>query len=163
MISRYPVQRRVWQQQKTGINHKLGQNKMQPINRQLCSDPLHITSTLSCYCCLQLLYKYIQNKNRFKLSRILSYVPSYWIAYAYLEKIWTYSQLCLSRIRISCIIAYVKGQFKFSFLYHLLFLTPHKSNFWIFSKSKLFLQCQWIQLRQSWLYYVLYLTDITSN
>ena len=61
-----------------------------------------------------------------------------------------YSQLCLSQSRIiSRIIAKVEGQFKSSFLYFLLFW-PQISR--IFSKSKLFLQSQWIRLRQSWLY-----------
>ena len=57
-----------------------------------------------------------------------------------------YSQLSLSRIRISRIITLVKGLFKSSSLYILLFLTLHK--------SKLFLQSQQIRLRQSWLYFL---------
>ena len=58
----------------------------------------------------------------------------------------SYSQLCLSRIRRSRIIAQVEGLFKSSSLYFLCFL-PHISR--IFSKSKQFLQSQWIRLRQS--------------
>ena len=40
-----------------------------------------------------------------------------------------YSQLCLSRIRISRIIARVEGLDKSSSLYFPLFLTPHRSKF----------------------------------
>ena len=40
-----------------------------------------------------------------------------------------YSQLCLSRIRTSQIIAQVEGLFKSSSLYILLFLTSQKSKF----------------------------------
>ena len=40
-----------------------------------------------------------------------------------------YSQLCLSQFRFSQIIALVEGVYKSSFLYFLLFLTPHEMNF----------------------------------
>ena len=63
----------------------------------------------------------------------------------------TYSQLCLSRSRISRISPTCKSKV---YTRHLSFIfycfLPHISR--IFSKSKLFLQSQEIRLRQSWLY-----------
>ena len=74
-------------------------------------------------------------EGRYRCTKSLAIVP-FWLSMEHPWKVivpfWlltdqvVYSQLCLSRIRRSRIIAYVEGLFKSSCLYFLLVLPPHK-------------------------------------